>query len=138
MKKIIVDTNIVFSALRAGHPLIRQKLANENYIFYAPKFLFVEIFKHKERILKNSARSEEDTLEYLSLILHDIHFINENIISTHDYVAAYLACKEVDENDVPFVAMAFALDAKIWTRDEKIKMSLLNKGFDIFINENDI
>lgn len=79
MKTIVLDTNIVFSALQTKNTSLRDKLTNKKYLFYTPRFLFVEIFKHKERILKNSSASEEDTLELLSAILHHINFINEDL-----------------------------------------------------------
>ncbi len=43
----------------------------------------------------------------------------------------------MDEKDTPFVAMAIAMDCKIWTRDEELKTGLRSKGFDRFLDEND-
>lgn len=49
-QKIVIDTNILFAALRVKNSKVRSHLLNQAYEFYAPKYLFVEIFKHKERI----------------------------------------------------------------------------------------
>jgi predicted nucleic acid-binding protein len=135
MKTVIIDTNIVLASLRSKFSTLRDKITNETYRFYAPKFLFVEIFKHKERILKNSTASEEDILEFLSSILHYIYFINEDLISTETYLKAYNLCKEVDENDTIFVALSLTLDCPIWTRDEVLKEGLKAKGFSNFLDE---
>ena len=138
MKTIIIDTNIVFASLRSKSSSLRDKITNEAYHFYAPKFLFVEIFKHKERILKNSTAAEEDILEFLSSILHYIHFINEDLISTQTYLQAYNLCKEVDENDTVFIALSLTLDCPIWTRDETLKNGLKAKGFSNFLDEENM
>ncbi|MCR9055510.1 MAG: PIN domain-containing protein [Phaeodactylibacter xiamenensis] len=69
MRKVIVDSNIVFSAFRVQRSLTRDKILNSQDKYYAPNFLIGEIFKHKERILKKSKASEEETLEYLLKIL---------------------------------------------------------------------
>lgn len=138
MKLIVVDSNIIFSSLLSKNSSTREKLANSNYAFYAPKFLFVEIFKHKERILKRSSASEDDVLEFLSTALHNLHFITEDLISTSAYVQAYELCKDIDEKDTPFIALAMELNCDIWTRDEELKNGLILKGFNRFINEKDL
>ena len=51
---------------------------------------------------------------------------------------AYLLCKDIDEKDTSFVAMAIAMNRKIWTRDEELKNGLTAKGFDRFIDEVDL
>jgi len=137
MKIIVVDTNIIFSALRSKNSVIRNRLKRKHYTFYAPRFLFVELFKHKERILKNSFASEDEVLNLLSSVLHSINFINEDFISTSLYMQAYLLCKDIDEKDTSFIAMALALECEIWTRDEELKNGLKAKGFDRFIDEQD-
>lgn len=53
MTKIIVDTNIVFSALLNTNSRIGQILINgKNYFdFYSPEYVRFEIFQHKKRKL---------------------------------------------------------------------------------------
>lgn len=137
MKAVVVDSNIVFSALRSLNRSLREKLVDNRYNFTLPGFLFVEIFKHKERILMNTSASEEDVLDYLSKVLHQIHFINEDFITTAVFLQAYELCKDVDEKDTTFVALALTLDAQIWTRDEQLKAGVRLKGFDLFVRENE-
>jgi predicted nucleic acid-binding protein len=133
MEKIVLDTNLLFAALRSGNADFRAKLFSEEYTFYAPKYIIVEIFKHKERIVKNAKIQDENEIyEYLNEVLQRIHFINEDFVSTANYIKAYQLCKGVDENDTPFVAQALELGAKLWTRDERLKTELRRKGFDQF------
>ena len=133
MEKIVLDTNLLFAALRSGNADFRAKLFSEEYTFYAPKYIIVEIFKHKERIVKNAKIQDENEIyEYLNEVLQRIHFINEDFVSTANYIKAYHLGKGVDENDTPFVAQALELGAKLWTRDERLKSELRKKGFDQF------
>ncbi len=46
---VVIDTNVVFKALRLKHSSIRGVLNQGTYHFYEPKFLLTEIFRHKEK-----------------------------------------------------------------------------------------
>lgn len=129
---VVIDTNIVFKALRLKHSIIREVLSQEQYRFYALKFLIVEIFKHKEKNLKNNAQLEDEFYEYLNLLLQKITFINEDFISIGSFVEAYRLCKLIDEKDTPFVALALQLDCLFWTYDQPIKDGLKRQGFNQF------
>ena len=109
MKKIVIDSNILFSALRGTNSRTRSKMLNSDDKYYTPNFLIVEIFKHKERILKKSKATEEETYVFLSQILNRINFINEENISTANFISAYRLCKDVDEKDTPFIALSLEL-----------------------------
>ena len=135
MKAVVVDTNILFSALRAKSTKIRETLERPDLRFYAPNFLTVEIFKHKERILHKSKASEDEVYELLYKILSRITFISEETISTGNFLQAYKLCGDVDEKDTPFVALSLELEAEIWTRDEALKKGLEKKGFNSFYKE---
>jgi len=51
LKKVIVDTNILFSALLGKSKRVRDTILTEQDItFYSCKFVFVELFKYKETI----------------------------------------------------------------------------------------
>lgn len=131
---VVVDTNIVFSALRLQHSVVRATITDERYHFYAPKFLIVEIFKHKEKLLKNNLQAEDDLYEYLNSLLQRITFVNEDTVSIGSYLEAYRLCKDVDEKDVPFVALAIELSCSLWTRDQPIINGLVSKGFNAFFD----
>jgi predicted nucleic acid-binding protein len=133
MRRIILDTNLLFSALRSRNTAFREKLFSDEYTFYSSKYIIVEIFKHKERIFKNAKIEDEDEIyEYLNEILQRIHFVNEDFVSLTNYANAYKLCKDVDEFDTPFVALSLQLNAPLWTKDEKLKTGLRSKGFDNF------
>ncbi|MFQ6044304.1 MAG: PIN domain-containing protein [Candidatus Poribacteria bacterium] len=54
MMKVIVDSNIIFSALLSKDNTSRMVLFSPNFEFFSCNFLMVEIFEHKERIVKIS------------------------------------------------------------------------------------
>jgi predicted nucleic acid-binding protein len=134
MKKVIIDTNILFAALRGRNRKLRTILSNKQYQFYAPHHLFVEIFKHKERILSSTKGDESEVYDLLHLLFQEIRFVNETQISIENFVKAYYLCKETDENDMLFIALALELNADIWTKDEKLKKGLIAKDFHQFID----
>ncbi len=135
MKKLIIDSNIVFSALRGRNSITRNRILNSGDKFFTPNFLIGEIFKHKERIIKDSKASEEETYEFLFKIINHITFINEENISTGNFIEAYRLCRDIDEKDTPFVALSLELGYKLWTRDDELKTGLKKKGLDNFFDE---
>ena len=56
MKKVVVDTNILFSALLHAPNTFANIIFEENIAFYTPHFVIVELFKHKERIMNKECR----------------------------------------------------------------------------------
>ena len=135
MDTVVVDTNIVFSAIHAPNSLTRQRLLTLPNHFVTCNFLFIELFRHKERIFKNSRASEEEIYDYLEKVLSRLHFFNEELIGIENYFRAYHLCKDVDLKDIAFVALSIELDAPLWTRDTILKDALRVKGFDQFFEE---
>ena len=97
----------------------------------------VEIFKHKERILKKSKASEDEVYEILYKTLHKITFINEETISLGNFIEAHKLCGDIDEKDTPFVALTLELEGELWTKDDVLKRGLIKKGFSSFFVENE-
>ncbi len=130
--KIIVDTNILFSAMLSSGSPLRQTLNNQDLVFLAPNFIFLELFRHKEKLLKLSKQSEAEIYLFLNYLLERIQFISPDLVSTQAYMAAYELCKDVDEADTPFVALSLELDTALWTGDKQLKNGLQSKGFQNF------
>ncbi|MBP7534856.1 MAG: hypothetical protein KA783_10450 [Chitinophagales bacterium] len=47
---------------------------------------------------------------------------------------AYDLCKDIDEKDLAFVALALELNALLWTGDQKLRKGLESKNFGYFYN----
>jgi len=111
---IVVDTNILFSALlRPKSSFADILLGTENHFFVCEQVV-IELFKLKEKLVKTSQLSKED------------------LISLNSRAAAHLLCKDIDENDTPHVALTLELNGLLWTGDKKLKEGLRRKGFNQF------
>ena len=131
--RVVVDTNVVFSALDAGcGDLALRLLSPSDAVFFAPRFLFVELFKHSVRLLEATKLPEENVLEALNELIESLQFIDAAAIPMGTWMQARRLCDGVDLKDTPFVALTLHLDASLWTVDEELKRGLRAKGFDRF------
>lgn len=55
--KLVIDTNILFSAL-VRNSITRKMILSDVFEIYVPEYLFNEIDKHKEEILKKAEMGE--------------------------------------------------------------------------------
>ncbi len=130
---IVVDANIAFKCLHAGRGDLRERIGPDgNLKFFSPRFLFVELFKHKERLQRATRLPEVALLEALYLLTAQLEFVNESNLPVGTWVEAYRLCKGVDENDTAYVALTLHLDGRLWTEDHELKTGLRAKGFDRF------
>ena len=129
--KIVVDTNIVFSAIlnstsRIGQILITSK---SNFQFYSCVFLKTELTKHQNKLLKLTKLSIEELEELQDLITKNITFIHEGLLPEKTIIAAEKLLIDVDLNDSVFVALTKNLKAKLWTGDKELIKGLKSKKF---------
>lgn len=129
---VVVDTNIIFSALLPKSSKIRDILLKKEHRFYSPNYFFSEIFKYKEKILKYTQLNEVELYDYLNRILENIRFIRGEVVSKENRQIAFNLCKDIDEKDAPFIALAIEIEAHIWTGDKKLQKGLEKKGFSKF------
>lgn len=140
MTKIIVDTNIVFSALlninsKIGQILIR---GGNLYDFYAPKYIVSEISYHKGKIKSLGKLNEKSFIEVYRLVTKNITILNHSVIPLKSYISAEEICSSIDADDAIFIAFSQHLDAKIWSGDKKLISGLLKMGFDKVIMTEDL
>jgi predicted nucleic acid-binding protein len=128
----VVDTNILFAALLPQSSTLRNILLKEEFTFFAPNFVIVELFKHKEKLCILSKLNEQELLSSLNLIVDRINFVQDVTIALKNKIAAYNLCSSVDENDTPFIALSIELKVPIWSIDQKLISGLSKKGFDNF------
>ncbi|MDB5029468.1 PIN domain-containing protein [Mucilaginibacter sp.] len=80
--KIIVDTNIIFSAILNTNGSIGDLLMNSGKVldFYSCDYMRHEIQNHWAKLKKISKLSEEELSNSYFQIASRIHFINESLI----------------------------------------------------------
>jgi len=132
MKKVVIDTNILFSSLLFQNERWRKVLFSKEFQFYCPNYVFVELFKHKEKVMRCTKATEAEIYEFLTQILEHIRFVNPELISLSNREAAYRLCADIDEFDTVFVALTLELDALLWTGDKTLRGGLRKKGFERF------
>jgi predicted nucleic acid-binding protein len=131
---VIVDANVAFKALASNRGDLRDRLGPAASLqFCSPRFLFVELFKHKERLTRATRLNEEELIGALHTLVSRLEFVNEANISVGTRVEAHRLCRDVDEKDTPHVALTLHLDGRLWTEDQELKNALLAKGFDRFL-----
>lgn len=134
--KIVVDSNIVFSALLNTQSKIGNLLINgkNKFDFYSIDYLKEEINSHKSKILDIAKYSQGKYEELYSLITSKIIFINQILLPDSVIDEAFSLTKNIDENDTLFLALSLYLNTPLWTGDKKLITGLRIKGFNNFMN----
>ena len=130
--KIVVDTNIVFSAILNTNNIIGDLLLNSDQIFefYSVSYLRVELEKHKTKIEEISHLSSIEIEESKNLIFSKINFISEEQIPFEYWQDSIQYVRDVDMDDIAFVALSKYLGGqKLWTGDKTLIQGMIKKGF---------
>jgi predicted nucleic acid-binding protein len=138
--RIIVDANIIFSAILNTDGKIGDVLLNSHniYEFIAPRFLKDEIRKYQKKILLISGYSNSELLEIEDKVYKPISFISEVHIPLSIRVSSEHLVKDIDPKDVAYVAFAKYFRCKLWSGDKALRNGLVNKGFTNIINTDEL
>ncbi len=128
---IVVDTNIVFSAILNTNSTIGDLILNSQNIFqfHSCNFLLNEIDNHWEKLKRISKLNTSDLSESRYLILKNIFFVSEQQIPVQYRISAHELVKDVDIKDVAFVALNEFQKSFLWTGDKVLIKGLKNKGY---------
>jgi predicted nucleic acid-binding protein len=138
--KIVVDTNIIFSALLNSDGIIGDLIFNssKHFEFYSCSYMRFEIQKHWEKLKKISKLSDEQLEVSYAQILTKIKFINEEIIPVKIWLSSEKITKDIDIDDTDFVALTRFLKATLWTGDKVLYNGLKGIGFKKVLNTSDL
>ena len=138
--KVVLDTNIIFGSLINSNGTIGAILFNSNTIFefYSCSYMRYEIDKHWEKLKKISKLSEQELLVSKQLLFSKIKFINESLIPEKIWLQAEKLTKDIDEDDIDFIALSLFLKAKLWTGDKVLQKGLNLLGFKQLLNTEEI
>jgi predicted nucleic acid-binding protein len=142
--KVVVDTNIVFSALvnrgecsniarifsRAGEGKLFQ--------FHTSKYMLVELAKHHAKLKKASKLNDEELEEVKHHLFKKVDFWNWELIPASCWEEANQLVSDIDLNDIVFVALSLYLNAHLWTGDKVLYTGLKGKGFDRILSTHDM
>ncbi|MCK5201144.1 MAG: PIN domain-containing protein [Spirochaetales bacterium] len=126
---LVIDTNVLFSALLKSKSNEFKIVKSGKHEIYACQYSVVELFKHKEKLVRLSGLQEEELIKIYYVLLQKIHPLEERGFSKKIRQKAFELCKQVDEYDMMFVATALFIDGFLWTGDKKLIKGLRKKGY---------
>ncbi|HOT14446.1 MAG TPA: PIN domain-containing protein [Bacteroidales bacterium] len=138
--RIVVDTNIVFSALLSTNSYISQIILQPKtrLNFYSTERLIYEISSHRDKIISLTGYSNYDLDRMISLITSRIRFVNISLIPKEIYYDCELLTKDVDVDDCEFVALTEHIRGKLWSGDKRLIRGLQKKKWIKFVNTDDL
>lgn len=138
--KVIVDTNIVFSALLNPISTISDLILNseDSFTFYSPSTILTELKNHEKKLLKLSGLKADELEELKIYLFKHIHLISLETLSKDSWTYAVQLVEKVDPFDAPFVAMAIELNGVLWTGDKKLKSGVSSKEFNSILETKEL
>lgn len=138
--RIVVDTNIVFSAILNSNSRISKIILQPRtkLNFYSTDQLMQEINDHKEKLREFTTFSEKELNRTIQLIANRIRFINVSIIPIASYNKAESLVSDIDEDDIEFVALTEHIKGRLWTGDKELRLGLEMKKWNKFITTEEL
>lgn len=125
--KLVIDTNILFSAL-VRNSITRKIILSDVFEIHVPEYLFEEIDKHKEEILKKAGMGDREFNALLTLLQKHVKIVRTDVYQNKISLAEE-TMKEVDETDSPFLALALELDCHLWSNDKHFEGQNLVRAY---------
>ena len=138
--RIIIDTNIVFSALLNTNSKIARILfqPKTGFNFYSTSILLDEIEEHRQKIQTYSKLTNEELQRVTTLVTNKIRFINYNLIPLETYSFAEKLTHDIDINDTEFIALTEHIKGRFWTGDKKLIKGLAKKNWNKFVSTEEL
>lgn len=138
--RIVVDTNIVFSAIlntdsKIARILIQPKTKLN---FYSTEHLLEEIHNHKSKLKGLTDYSDEELDRMIQLVTTRIRFINVKLIPIELYNKAESLTSRIDPDDTEFIALTEHIKGKFWSGDKELIRGLRAKSWNKFINTEEL
>ena len=138
--RIVVDTNIVFSAmLNTNSKIARIILQPKTKLnFYSTETLLLEIEEHSKKLKNISGYTDPEFKKIFEIFTRKIRFINVQLIPKEIYLRSLSLTENVDVDDTEFVALTDHIRGKLWSGDKQLRKGLENKNWKKFISTTDL
>lgn len=138
--RIIVDANIVFSAILNTNSKIADLLLNSKGIFdfIAPDYLLTETKKYHTKISLISGMTIEEVRNIEIKITKPISFLSGIHVPESYWIKAEQMVLDIDAKDTPYVAFSLFFKSKIWSGDKELRNGLISKGFNKIITVEEL
>jgi len=115
---VVVDANIIMSALLGGKPSII--LFDGRFKFVTCEFVLTEIQKYLPRLQEKTGLPEEEILNLLDSLPLQIYrraFYEDKLKQANNLMA------EIDKKDIDVLALALKLESYLWSQDKHFEKS---------------
>jgi predicted nucleic acid-binding protein len=133
---VVVDTNIFVSALITPNNRLARILSLNSLpiSWISSRVLAIELTKHHSKIVKAAKSNSETIFKNTAFYLQHIKLYDEEVILPIYWEEADSLTKDVDRDDIAFVALALQTDGILWTGDKKLADHLKKMGFNRVIS----
>lgn len=115
--ELVVDANVLFSAA-INDSATAAILLRDDIQLVGPAYLFEEFVKYRETLLERTHWEPAEFEEFLRILKSRIRIVPRCAFVTQESDADRIC---PDPKDVPYVALALALDACLWSDDSDLK-----------------
>ena len=127
MSKFVLDSNILFGAIISSREIYFEII--KKFDLFIPDFALKEIEKYEELILRKTKLDKKELNAFLVRLFKGITILPSIIIDKDSKQKALELCKDIDEKDTPYIALAIELDIPFITNDKKLYRELRKKEF---------
>ena len=127
MKSYVVDANVLFSGIISGRDTYLK--AFTVHTFFSPDFVLDEIQQYQSLLLQKTKLAPEDLRIFTLQLFSKLTIVPNFLISTGSYMKAFHLCKDIDEKDTAYLALAIEFDIELVSKDEELVAHLRGKGF---------
>ncbi len=124
----ILDTNVIMSMLISGKASYRPIVMFNRFVTI--DYLFNEIDEYKMTIFEKTKLERNQLIEYTNQILSKVTVLPRYVVNDENLKKAAALTKDVDFDDVWFVALSLEYNLTLLTCDVKLFKGLRKKGFE--------
>jgi predicted nucleic acid-binding protein len=127
--RVVVDTNIVFSAILNTNSKISKIILQpkSKLNLYSTDQLESELAEHWSKLKQISKYSDIELHKTATLIISKIKFISIELIPRNLFLKAEILVSDIDIDDTEFVALTEHIRGRLWTGDKELIRGLKRK-----------
>ncbi len=118
LSAVVVDANILFSALiKPSHNFkLISGLHNSGVKLYSPQFVFEEIQKREEKILRFSKLNAYELKFVMGKLLKSLEIVSEPVYESFLEESKQIFPEHL--KDVPYFALCLSLNSPLWSNEK--------------------
>ncbi len=138
--KIVVDANIVYSAILNIHSKHSQLLINsgKHFQFITSDLLDIEIRKYFKKISEYTELTTIEIEDLYQIVIRNIQFVPDHLINATIWKRADELVADIDPKDAIYLALAIQNNCKIWSGDKQLSKKLRALGHDKIITTKEL